>query len=632
MIGPRVPRAFVLVVALVLILPALAAARQATPVADPVAVVVQPVETLVTLTIPAEAIPTGEKVVSLGRWTWTTDASASVPTGAWQAGIIADYVLSGSFSVRSGGETLVVRTGTGGAAEQLAPETEITLGQGEAVAYLHDEESWEFRNAGSMPGLAVSAGILSTATPPAAGTETENGLHLVTLGETEPGAWDASGPVRLSLWRTVLPAGATIPAPAAGTLQIVGPDTGEETAPGLVTSPNGATSNDGPDPIPVLGLTLGSTGTAGIAVAQDAAPEGVSVVASGLINPRGFTWGEDGTLYVGLAGNGGLATNNPEVTGEVLESATPDLISEDMEDLLADDSAAVVLIEDGCPVVHSGKMPSFHYVPLGWTGGVSDVAVLDGVLYALIDGGGPSALHPDEPNGVYRIETDGSATLIANLSEWIPANPVAEPMGEMVPDGEPFKMIAHDGLLWIAESNHEQVLAVAPDGAITRVIDLSPHSVVPIGVPTGIAAAPEGGVYVGFLTETPWINETAKVIHIAEDGTVSDVWTGLTSVTAIAIGPDGALYATQMSTGNTDTAPFYRPNAGNVVRQTGPDSFEEIATGLDYPVHLDFGPDGALYVATPGIGANGGEGSIVRIDLAAAPVTLSDEGLTAGDC
>jgi hypothetical protein len=370
----------------------------------------------------------------------------------------------------------------------------------------------------------------------------------------------------------------------------------------------------------------------GLAVAQDAEPEGATVVASGLINPRGFTWGEDGTLYVGLAGNGGLTTNNPEVAGEALESATPDLVSEDMEDLLADDSAAVVRIEDGCPVVHSGGLPSFNYVPLGWTGGVSDVAVLDGVLYALVDGGGPSALHPDEPNGVYRIEPDGTATLIANVSEWIPANPVAEPMGEMVPDGEPFKMIAHDGLLWIAESNHEQVLTVAPDGAITRVIDLSPHSVVPIGVPTGIAAAPDGGVYVGFLTETPWINETAKVIHIAEDGTVSDVWTGLTSVTAIAIGPDGALYATQMSTGNTDSAPFYRPNAGSVVRQTGPDSFEEVATGLHYPVHLDFGPDGALYVATPGIGANGGEGTILRIDPAAAPVAMSDEALPAGAC
>jgi hypothetical protein len=113
---------------------------------------------------------------------------------------------------------------------------------------------------------------------------------------------------------------------------------------------------------------------------------------------------------------------------------------------------------------------------------------------------------------------------------------------------------------------------------------------------------------------------------------ISPVHCRLTAVTGIAIGPDGALYAAQMSTGNTETAPFYRPDAGNVVRQTGPDLFEEITTGLDYPVHLDFGPDGALYVATPGIGANGGEGSIVRIDLAAAPVAVGEVEATTVAC
>jgi hypothetical protein len=68
----------------------------------------------------------------------------------------------------------------------------------------------------------------------------------------------------------------------------------------------------------------------------------------------------------------------------------------------------------------------------------------------------------------------------------------------------------------------------------------------------------------------------------------------LTAVTDIALGPDGALYATEMSIRNTDESPFYRPGAGRVVRQTGPDSHDEVAKGLDYPIHLEFGPDGAL--------------------------------------
>src|ERR687898_510192 len=42
------------------------------------------------------------------------------------------------------------------------------------------------------------------------------------------------------------------------------------------------------------------------------------VVASGLTNPRGMTWGADGTLYVALAGNGGTS---PAV-GELLPPPT----------------------------------------------------------------------------------------------------------------------------------------------------------------------------------------------------------------------------------------------------------------------------------------------------------------------
>jgi plastocyanin len=37
--------------------------------------------------------------------------------------------------------------------------------------------------------------------------------------------------------------------------------------------------------------------------------------------------------------------------------------------------------------------------------------------------------------------------------------------------------------------------------------------------------------------------------------------------------------------------------------------------GLDYPIALDLGPDGALYVSTPAFGADSDIGGVVRIDL-----------------
>jgi hypothetical protein len=386
----------------------------------------------------------------------------------------------------------------------------------------------------------------------------------------------------------------------------------------------------------VVGLLLGATPFA--VHAQDATPgagggaTGPQVVASGLINPRGFTWGQDGTLYVALAGNGGL-TSNPEPPAAAesapAPNATPDLVADTADVLAADQSGAVVQIVAGCPVDFAAGFPSYNFLPLNWADGVIDVAFLDGILYALVDGGGEVALHPDEPNGVYRILDDGSSELVADLSAWFRANPVAEPTHDISPDGQPYAMIAGDGRLWITESNHEQLLTVTPDGTITRIVDLSPEAVLDVTVPTGVVLAPDGGVYIGLLTELPFPDGAAKVIQVDADGTITDVWTGLTAITDIGVGPDGSLYASELATGNTDTEPFYHPHTGNIVRQTGPDSSQEIATGLDYPVHLGFGPDGMLYVASPAFGANGGQGTILRLDPEAASVPLNDVALTA---
>lgn len=360
--------------------------------------------------------------------------------------------------------------------------------------------------------------------------------------------------------------------------------------------------------------------------AQEASPSAekalasatVEVVAGGLTNPRGFTWDEAGTLYVALSGNGGQVTD-PEPPAP---DATPNLAA-DADVLVADTSAAVVRIVDGCVVDVSTGFPSYNFLPLNWTGGVIDVAFLDGALYALVDGGGDFNLHPDEPNGVYRVEDDGRHSLVADLSAWFRANPVAEPTGEINPDGQPYAMVPGDGVLWISESNHEQLLTVAPDGTVTRVADLSPLAVLDVGVPTGLAASPDGGVYVGLLTEMPYPDGAAKVVHVGADGTVNDVWTGLTAITDIALGPDGTLYASELSTANTDPEPFYRPDSGQIVQQTGLNTHEVVATGLDFPVHIGFGPDGQLYVANPALGANGNEGTILRLDPASIRASLN---------
>ena len=349
----------------------------------------------------------------------------------------------------------------------------------------------------------------------------------------------------------------------------------------------------------LLTLAAGSL----VAAAPNSSTGDLEVVASGLISPRAFTWGADGTLYVAQAGTGGTTAATEEAP-----------VSKIIGPFKGGPTASVVRIDAGCPVLVADGLPSV----VSGTGemlGAEAVAILGDHLYVSVDGGGPVHGNPDAPSGVYRVLEDGTTEVVADLSAWTRANPVATLPPDDDPDAAGFSMVADEaaGLLWVANPNSGEVLTVSPDGAVTRVADLSsPHL-----VPTGMVLDPEGGVYVGFLTPVPFPDGASKVIHVAADGTVEDVWTGLTAVTSVAIGADGTLYATEMSTGNTEKPPFMVPGSGRVVHQTGPDSAEPVAEGLMMPIASAFGPDGALYIALPGSGANQGEGMIGRIDLAA---------------
>jgi hypothetical protein len=327
-----------------------------------------------------------------------------------------------------------------------------------------------------------------------------------------------------------------------------------------------------------LSTPLGALAQQGTPSATPAASPG-EIVASGLANPRGMTWGPDGTLYVALAGNGGT-------------------------------SGAVVKIENGTPTPFVTGLPSV-VSDQGSVNGAADVAFLDGVLYVLVEGGGAGNKHPDQPSGVYKVADDGTATLLADLNAWVQKNPTASPV-DHDPEGNPFKMIAGDGALWVVIATPDQIVTVKPDGTVARAADLTTggmHDVL-----TGIAASPDGGIDVSTLSVYPYTDGTARVVHVAADGALSDAWTKLTAVTDVAVGSDGTLYTLEMTTGNSTDAPM-NPGTGRIVRQTGPDSLEAVASGFTLPVAMRIGPDGMAYVASPAVGADSGTGTIVKVPL-----------------
>ena len=351
------------------------------------------------------------------------------------------------------------------------------------------------------------------------------------------------------------------------------------------------------------------------AMAQEATPpasEPVTLVAHRLTNPRGFTWDSNGDLYVALAGSGGAGVLGPDAGGGYATTGH---------------SGIVARIEDGNPVTVSNDLPSTT-VEGNRTLGPASVAFLGDALYVLEDANAMDFLrNSPDPDGVYRVNDDQSLTVIADTAAWISANPTKFKPADYNPGGELFGMLTVGDELWVVESNNGQVLKVSLDGQIERIADLSENH----PLPTGPALSPNGGIYVGFLTPAPYTDGSSRVVEVAADGKVTEVWTGLTIVTAVAVAPDGTLYAAEMATGNIDKPPYIAPETGRIVRRTGQGTLEEVATHINYPVALAFGPDGALYVAAAALGSIDPEGYILRIDVAAkGPLDVRSVAATAG--
>ena len=65
-----------------------------------------------------------------------------------------------------------------------------------------------------------------------------------------------------------------------------------------------------------------------------------------------------------------------------------------------------------------------------------------------------------------------------------------------------------------------------------------------------------------------------------------------------------------------------RPGTGRLLKQTGPDTYDVVAWGLEFPIDLQIGPDGDFYVSLPAYGDNAQAGLILRIPAASTDLTV----------
>jgi hypothetical protein len=332
----------------------------------------------------------------------------------------------------------------------------------------------------------------------------------------------------------------------------------------------------------------------------------MSVFASGFNNPRGLTFGPDGDLYVAEGGLGGAdstaaqcpqlqvvppigpytgSTNNPVLGGRISKVSPAGTVS---------------TVVDALPSAKTAP-------PRNFVSGVADVAFLHGQLYGLLAGAGCSHGVATVPNGVIRVGAGGTWTMVANLSAFIQAHPVAHPNPpDFEPDGTWYSMGVRNGALYAVEPNHGEVDRITPDGSISRLVDVSAE----FGhvVPTAIAV--HGVFYLGNLGDfdAEDLAGDESIYQVNPNGAISVRATGLEKVLGLAF-HHGKLYALETAT----TAGGPVPGTGAIVQVRAGKPVETIASGLVFPTGMAIGRDGAFYVSENGFGFGVGAGKIVRI-------------------
>lgn len=317
----------------------------------------------------------------------------------------------------------------------------------------------------------------------------------------------------------------------------------------------------------IMLLALAAIALALPALAQDMPPLPGEVILGDLGAPRGLAFDAAGNLLVADAGKGGeveMVMPGPEGEAMVKMGLTGRIISIGADGAVSDRIG-------GFPSYAMGTetLDLYRAIPHGDS------------LWVVFSGSGAAATGAFWMDSVAELDAETLAvkTLI-NLHSFETAND---------PDGNGFDTNVADiawgpdGTLYIVDAGGNDLLSWTADGGLQLV-----HAWPDNPVPTAIAVADDGDLYIGFLG-AGLAPGAAKIEHWS-GGALVETFGGLNAVSDILLDGDD-LYAVQLVLFTEQG-----PGPGSVVKVDSSGA-TPIAEGLPAPFGIAKGPDGALYVS-----------------------------------
>jgi hypothetical protein len=361
-------------------------------------------------------------------------------------------------------------------------------------------------------------------------------------------------------------------------------------------------------------LLLGLIGLIVLAPAA-AADSGPKVVASGLDNPRGIDVDRHGFVYVAEAGRGGAGPCIPGAEGGQVCLGQTGAITQ----IAFGKQRHIVRGQPSTAAQGTGASAS----------GPQDVDVQRYGRGSFVTGLGanPSARANLGDGGsglakLFAFTPWGGVFERADLAAYEAAHdPDKDQPGSEAPDTNPSSVLAARRGHLVVDAGGNDLLRVAHDGEISTLavfpsrfvaappaLGLPPGTQIPMqAVPTAVAKGPDGALYVSELTGFPFPVGATNIYRVVPGSPPQVVASGLTNVTDLAFGHDG-LYVVQIASNGLLSG----DSSGEVVRISRDGTRTSIASeGLVAPYGIAVGPRGEIYVSNKSTSA--GEGEILRV-------------------